>query len=222
MRVALLATLGVWIVGCDGREAAPGRGDSAIAADATAEPLADAAVDNTCDFAPPSAAHERAVATANLGTCAADADCVLTTRVPSCVGSCGVAVPNTKLAELQALQDRDVEPLCTMLRARGCGVPIVDCGPPVARCTNNHCVVTTAVCPAGAALLSPGCGTPKPTWEKGCYASCSAVGDNASCAPGYTCQETSVDPCVPKPGENGSCAACGMQTHLCLPALAAK
>jgi hypothetical protein len=70
-------------------------------------------------------------------------------------------------------------------------------------------------CAAGTALHTPGCGR-NSTWDKGCYASCRAVGDDAGCTAGYTCQETSINPCVPKPGETSSCDACGMQTHLCL------
>jgi hypothetical protein len=73
-------------------------------------------------------------------------------------------------------------------------------------------------CAAGTATLSPGCGASKPRWEKGCYASCSAVGNDTACAPGHTCQETWIDPCVPKPGENASCDSCGELTYLCLAA----
>jgi hypothetical protein len=73
-------------------------------------------------------------------------------------------------------------------------------------------------CPTGTSLIVPGCATPAPIWEKGCYASCSALGDDAVCGAGYSCQQTWIDPCVPKPGENGSCDACGLRTFLCLPA----
>jgi hypothetical protein len=73
-------------------------------------------------------------------------------------------------------------------------------------------------CAAGTEMVSPGCGAAKPTWEKGCYAPCKAVGNDAGCAPGYTCQQTWVDPCVPKPGEGASCDACGLLSHLCLAA----
>jgi len=72
-------------------------------------------------------------------------------------------------------------------------------------------------CPVGTALLSPGCSTPETTWETGCYASCRAVGDDTSCPTGYSCQETWMDPCVPEPGVEFTCEACGMLTHLCLP-----
>lgn len=77
-------------------------------------------------------------------------------------------------------------------------------------------------CPIGTALFTPGCDIPAPTWGKGCYASCSAVGDDSECPPGYACQETSVDPCVPQPGETGGCDACGQQLHLCMALPAAK
>jgi hypothetical protein len=71
-------------------------------------------------------------------------------------------------------------------------------------------------CAVGTTLFSPGCGAPQlPT--KGCYATCSVTGDTTSCAAGYTCQETWVDPCVPKPGETSTCDACGSLTRLCLP-----
>ena len=85
----------------------------------------------------------------------------------------------------------------------------------------NDPLATSSGCPSATAMLSPGCGASKPTWEKGCYASCTAVGNDAGCAPGYTCQETWVDPCVPKPGESASCDACGELTHLCLASPAA-
>jgi hypothetical protein len=42
-------------------------------------------------------------------------------------------------------------------------------------------VGTALECAAGTALNTPGCG-PNSMWEKGCYASCSAVGDDAGCA----------------------------------------
>src|SRR4051812_16371203 len=45
-------------------------------------------------------------------------------------------------------------------------------------------LATPTECPTGTALLSPGCGTPEPTWKTGCYASCRAVGDDTGCAPG--------------------------------------
>jgi len=77
-------------------------------------------------------------------------------------------------------------------------------------------------CPVGTARVHPGCGTPEPTWEEGCYASCSAVGDGTGCAPGYSCQETWVNPCVPKRDGSATCDACGALTRLCLPTRAAK
>lgn len=74
----------------------------------------------------------------------------------------------------------------------------------------------TPACASGTELFSPGCGAPQLP-AKGCYATCSATKDTASCAAGYACQETWVDPCVPKPGETITCAACGSLTRLCLP-----
>lgn len=73
-------------------------------------------------------------------------------------------------------------------------------------------------CTAGTEMFSPGCGPAELTWSKGCYAACNAVGNDTGCAAGFTCQETWINPCVPKPGENGGCAACGAGTTLCLAA----
>lgn len=74
-------------------------------------------------------------------------------------------------------------------------------------------------CPTGTSWHFPGCGAPMPSFEAGCYARCEAVGDDTSCAAGYTCQETSIDPCKPiDPSAGSSCAACGTGAKLCLPA----
>lgn len=74
-------------------------------------------------------------------------------------------------------------------------------------------------CPAGTSWQIPGCSTPVPSFQAGCYASCDRVGDDTSCAHGYTCQETNIDPCTPLyPSSDATCDACGSETKLCLPA----
>jgi hypothetical protein len=68
-------------------------------------------------------------------------------------------------------------------------------------------------CPGELETYRPGCGTVASAFRAGCQASCTDSYDSADCAPGYNCQQTSIDPCGPV-----GCAACGQEVWLCLPA----
>lgn len=175
-----------------------------------------------CDSTQVQDAHERSVARALETSCRSDEDCILTERFTTCVGRCSIAIPAASLATFEAAQAADVEPHCKVLQEAGCTMPPPVCESVRAACIDRRCssiprdaVRGPMACPVGTTSFSPGCATPEPTWPKGCYAACS---DAAVCAPGYTCQETWVDPCVPKPGETVTCAACGQLTRLCLAA----
>ena len=173
-----------------------------------------------CDYMSVQDAHERSVARALEASCGSDEDCILTERFSRCIGGCSIAIPTVSLAAFEAAQAADVAPHCSVLQEAGCTLPPPTCKSVRAACIERRCAFVSdhdaggsTECPAGTALRSPGCGTPEPTWEKGCYAGCS---DDTGCAPGYTCEQTSVDPCAPKPGQTDTCAACGQLTRLCL------
>lgn len=83
-------------------------------------------------------------------------------------------------------------------------------------------VVSPYVCPSGSELYEEGCGPVAATFRGGCYRPCAAEGDDASCAAGFTCQQTTTNPCTSTPGGGAACAACGAESWLCLPAPACQ
>jgi hypothetical protein len=78
-------------------------------------------------------------------------------------------------------------------------------------------------CPSDTARYEGNtCGYP-PALRAGCYQACDADGDDASCAAGFTCQQTSVNPCPSSDlGGAPTCDACGAAARLCLPAPACQ
>jgi hypothetical protein len=74
-------------------------------------------------------------------------------------------------------------------------------------------------CPSGAKRAIAGCGPVASTYRDGCHVSCTP--GRAECPPGYSCQQTTIDPCrslLPPGSGQATCAACGAETALCLPA----
>jgi hypothetical protein len=139
-------------------------------------------------------------------SCSIDSDCAI-------VGDCSHA-------DFMAIERAHLEE-ATRLSLQTCGAQD---GPTYnAVCNANKCDIIRSVaycggvpqseCPAGTKRRYPGCSEPKPTFEEGCYADCTAAGNNAGCPAGYTCQTQSIDPC-----RGLACDACGQEVALCLPA----
>ncbi|MET0342649.1 MAG: hypothetical protein ABW252_16710 [Polyangiales bacterium] len=144
--------------------------------------------------------------------CTVDADCAI-------IGSCSDA-------NFRSIR-RDAAEQGAYLMQRDCETAFD--GPTYnAVCVANKCERTPSGascgqapqsdCPDGTQMQEPGCSPQEgeASFTRGCYASCS---DDTACAPGFSCQATTVNPCVPAPGSNGACAACGAHgVKLCLPA----
>jgi hypothetical protein len=148
--------------------------------------------------------------------CKVDSDCAV-------VGDCSHA-------DWQAIAAPFAAQANAMLRESPC--PATQDGPGAnAVCVTGACATVRSSlscgapaqdeCPGGGKRTNAGCGTVASTYRDGCHVSCTLGGAASQCAPGYSCQQTTIDPCRPLtplgPGE-ATCAACGAETALCLPA----
>lgn len=145
-------------------------------------------------------------------SCAVDSDCAI-------VGDCSHADWRAIAAPFAAQANG-------MVNASQC---YVNDGPGAnAVCQHGRCEAARAslwcgsapeqVCPSGSARSYAGCGMVARTYTEGCHVACTPGTGGNACAPGYSCQTTTTDPCrATLPGQ-ATCAACGLESTLCLPA----
>jgi hypothetical protein len=208
-----------WLLACtpervlddapDATESAPVHDAGFDAASSDDPLLADARFD-AASSDDPLLPDELASFVAEHRACSSDDDCVI---VGDCSHTCFPSVARS--AEAEAMN-------VVLRRCQQQDGPIYH-----ARCRAGMCDRTQSTGSCGSAIETEcpavdmvrqvaGCGTVAAGFRDGCQTKCKGQADDGPCTTGYSCQQTSINPCWMVTG-GASCSACGEDTWLCLP-----